>query len=193
MPTRFSDESLGAEWLGDERGVGAVFTGRNHHPAVGEWTLPCIVDAYDEPTRLRLAHLRPRPPRAPGGASTSSRPPVAPGCGSATSMGPGPSGTTMAITANPGKEARVLRRRLDEVQANMQRTVEGIKELAESLSLSHRPGGGGRGGSAGGVLLVGDVVSQVTTWPLSSASWMATCAMNRSAVAPCQCSSSGSM
>jgi hypothetical protein len=37
----------------------------------------------------------------------------------------------MAITANPGKEARVLRRRLNEVQANMQRTVEGIKQLAE--------------------------------------------------------------
>ena len=47
-------------------------------------------------------------------------------------MGPGPSGTTMAITANPGKEARVLRRRLNEVQANMQRTVEGIKQLAEA-------------------------------------------------------------
>ena len=47
-------------------------------------------------------------------------------------MGPGPSGTTMAITANPGKEARVLRRRIGEVQANMQRTVEGIKQLAEA-------------------------------------------------------------
>ena len=42
-----------------------------------------------------------------------------------------PPGTTMAIEANPGKEARVLRRRLDEVRANMQRTVEGIKALAE--------------------------------------------------------------
>ena len=47
-------------------------------------------------------------------------------------MGPGRSGTTAAIKANPDKEARVLRRRLDEVQANMQRTVEGIKELAEA-------------------------------------------------------------
>ena len=35
--------------------------------------------------------------------------------------------------------------------------------------------------------------SQVTTWPESSASWMATWAMNRSAAAPCQCSSPGSM
>ena len=46
-------------------------------------------------------------------------------------MGPGPSGTTMAMTANPGKEARVLRRRLDEVHANLQRTVKGVKRLAE--------------------------------------------------------------
>jgi len=38
----------------------------------------------------------------------------------------------MAIDANPGKEARVLRRRLNEVQANMQRTVDGIKTLAET-------------------------------------------------------------
>jgi hypothetical protein len=38
----------------------------------------------------------------------------------------------MAVTANPGKEARVLRRRLDEVQANMQRTVDGIRTLAEA-------------------------------------------------------------
>ena len=48
-------------------------------------------------------------------------------------IGPGPSGTTIAITNNPGKEARVLRRRIDEVHANMQRTVEGVKRLAEEL------------------------------------------------------------
>ena len=35
---------------------------------------------------------------------------------------------------NPGKEARVLRRRLNDVQANMQRTVDGIKTLAEGPS-----------------------------------------------------------
>ena len=33
---------------------------------------------------------------------------------------------------NPGKEPRVLRRRLGEVQANMERTVQGIKTLAET-------------------------------------------------------------
>jgi hypothetical protein len=38
----------------------------------------------------------------------------------------------MAITNNPGKETRVLRRRISEVHANMQQTVEGVKRLAET-------------------------------------------------------------
>jgi hypothetical protein len=44
LPARFSSEFLGAEWEGDERGVSAVFHGRNHHQAIGEWTIPCFVD-----------------------------------------------------------------------------------------------------------------------------------------------------
>ena len=47
-------------------------------------------------------------------------------------MGPGASGTSVAIEANPDKHARIVRRRLVEMKANMQRTVAGIKELAES-------------------------------------------------------------
>ena len=49
-------------------------------------------------------------------------------------IGAGRSGTTMAIHANPGKEAHLLRRRLNEVQANMQNTINGIKDLAEQSS-----------------------------------------------------------
>ena len=131
VPTRFSDESIGAEWQSDERGVGAVFIGRNHHTAVGEWALPCIVDACDEPSAFGWRTSDPDNPGArwrfdlePAAGRTRLR--------FSYVMGPGPSGTTMAITANPGKEARVLRRRLNEVQANMQRTVEGIKQLAEA-------------------------------------------------------------
>jgi nitroreductase len=130
QPTRFSDESIGAEWQSDERGVGAVFVGRNHHKAVGEWVVPCIVDCCDEPTAFGWRTSDPDNPGARwrfdlelAAGRTRLR--------FSYIMGPGPSGTTMAITAHPGKEARVLRRRLDEVQANMQRTVEGIKQLAE--------------------------------------------------------------
>ncbi len=46
-------------------------------------------------------------------------------------MGPGRSGTKRAVETHPDKEERVLRRRLGEVQANMERTVQGIKALAE--------------------------------------------------------------
>jgi hypothetical protein len=38
----------------------------------------------------------------------------------------------MAIDANPGEEDRILRRRLDEVRANMDLTVHGIRQLAEA-------------------------------------------------------------
>jgi hypothetical protein len=130
LPARFSNEFLGAEWAGDERGAGAVFHGRNFHPAIGEWTVPCIVDAFDE---RRSFGWRTSDPQQPGARWRFD---LEGGVGRTRLrfsyvMGPGPSGTTMAITANPGKEGRVLRRRLGEVQANMQRTVEGIKELAE--------------------------------------------------------------
>ena len=130
MPARFSTEFLGAEWQDDRRGVGAVFIGRNHHPAVGEWTIPCIVDAWDEPRSFGWVTSDADNPGAhwrfelePAGSGTRLR--------FRYRMGPGPSGTTAALAANPGKEARVLRRRLSEVQANMQRTVDGVKQLVE--------------------------------------------------------------
>jgi len=131
LPARFSTEFLGAEWDDDRRGVGAVFRGRNQHKAIGEWTVPCFVDAYDEP---RSFGWRTSDPDNPGARWRFDLEPAA---GRTRLrfryvMGPGPSGTTMAIAAHPGKEGRVVRRRLDEVQANMQRTVEGIKQLAEA-------------------------------------------------------------
>jgi nitroreductase len=130
LPARFSTEFLGAEWETEERGVGAVFRGRNQHAAVGEWSVPCVVDAYDEE---RSFGWRTSDAQNPGARWRFDLEPI-PGktrLRFSYVMGPGPSGTTLAITANPGKEARVLRRRLNEVYANMQRTVEGVKQLAE--------------------------------------------------------------
>ena len=46
-------------------------------------------------------------------------------------MGPAPSGLTPAIEAHPDKEERIVARRLAEHRANMQRTIEGIKQVAE--------------------------------------------------------------
>lgn len=128
---RFSGESLGGEWVDDRRGVGASFTGRNHHPALGEWQIPCFVDAYDErhafgwrTSDADNPGARWRYELAPIGGGTRLR--------FSYQLGPGPSGTTMAIESHPTKEARVLQRRLAEVHANMRATIEGIKALAES-------------------------------------------------------------
>ncbi len=131
LPARFSSEFLGASWASDERGVGARFDGRNHHPAIGEWTTPCFVDAWEDRRVFGWCTSDPARPGArwrfelePAGGATRLR--------FHYRIGPGRSGTSMAIDNNPGKEARVLRRRLNEVQANMQRTVDGIKTLAET-------------------------------------------------------------
>lgn len=130
VPVNFSNELLGAEWQNADRGVGAVFIGRNQHPAIGEWTVPCIIDTNDQHRSFgwRTSDFdnpgaRWRFDLEPTGGKTRLR--------FRYVIGPGRSGTSMAIVANPEKEARVLRRRLNEVQANMQRTIEGIKQLAE--------------------------------------------------------------
>jgi Nitroreductase family/Polyketide cyclase / dehydrase and lipid transport len=133
VATRFSTESQAAEWHGTERGLGAQFTGRNHHDIAGEWELPCTVDVYEESTSFGWRTSDPERPGArwrfdlhAAGNKTRLR--------FSYTMGPGSSGTTAAITSRPDKEARILRRRLDEVQANMQRTIEGIRDAAESVA-----------------------------------------------------------
>ena len=131
LPASFSEEFTGAEWTSGERGVGATFEGRNQHPAIGEWTVPCFVDTWDEP---RSFGWRTSDPDNPGARWRFDLEPREGGTRLrfVYAMGPGPSGTTMAIASHPGKETRVLRRRLGEVHANMQRTVEGVKRLAEA-------------------------------------------------------------
>jgi uncharacterized protein YndB with AHSA1/START domain len=132
LPAQFSTEFLGAEWQSDDRGVGAVFNGRSQHRAIGEWTVPCFVDAREEQESFGWRTSDPDNPGARWrfdlqrlqGGGTRLR--------FSYGLGPGWSGTSMAITNNPDKETKVIRRRVGEVQANMQRTVDGIKQLAEA-------------------------------------------------------------
>ena len=133
LPGQFSTEFLGAEWASDERGVGAEFTGRNQHPAIGEWTVPCFVDVWDEHGAFGW---RTSDRDEPGARWRFDLEPRDGGTRLRFSyvIGPGWSGTSMAIANHPDKEARVLRRRIDEVLANMQRTVDGIKQLAEAAT-----------------------------------------------------------
>ena len=126
LPARFS-EFIGADWASDEA-VWAPCSRAATTIRDREWTIPCFVDTCDEPRSFGwrtsdvdnpgARWLRPRTAKA------------APACGS-SSMGPGPSGTTMAIASPPGQGPRAAPP-LGEVYANMQRTVEGVKQLAET-------------------------------------------------------------
>lgn len=130
-PAEYSTEFLGADWDTSERGVGAMFHGRNRHPAVGEWSMPCYVDVY-EPNRAFGWRTSDRD--APGARWAFELEPKEAGTRLrfAYSMGPGASGTSMAVEQRPDKEPRILGRRIEVVRENMQRTIEGMKARAES-------------------------------------------------------------
>ncbi len=130
-PTRFSPELQGAEWTGDERGLGATFHGHNKHAAVGEWTTPNTITDYAEGSVFEwtvgdLANktARWRFELEPAGDGTRLR--------FSAEMGPGPSGLTFVIEKMPDREEEIVVNRLQEWTANMQSTVDGIKELAEA-------------------------------------------------------------
>ena len=114
-----------------------MFIGRNQYRSIPEWSLPCYVDVHDEPRSFGWRTADRDHPGArwrfdleqiPGGTRLRYH----------YVMGPGTSGTSMAIEANPDKHVRIVRRRLDEMKVNMQRTVEGIKQLAEDTTSNSR-------------------------------------------------------
>jgi len=126
-PVRYSDELQDVRWIDEQR-----FVGRSSHPAAGTWETTCTVVAR-EPERV-FGWVVGDPARpsaswrftlAPAGAGTLLR--------QWMRMGPAPSGLTPAIEAHPDKEERIVARRLAEHRANMQRTVDGIKQQAEGL------------------------------------------------------------
>jgi uncharacterized protein YndB with AHSA1/START domain len=132
LPSRFSSEFQGAEWQEGAAGpaVGARFTGRNKHRAVGEWETTSIVVACEPQRVLEWAVTDPDNPSAswrfelePAGEGTRLKQWVR--------LGPGWSGLTPAIEAMPDKEERIIERRLEEHRTNMAACLEGIKALAE--------------------------------------------------------------
>lgn len=131
LPARFSTEFVGADWLDDAPCLGARFRGRNHHPAIGEWETTSYVNRYEVGRAFGWAVSDPEHPsatwwfeldQAPGGVRLRQ----------GARMGPAPSGLSIAIRAMPDKEERIVARRLQEYEANMRATVEGIKKLAET-------------------------------------------------------------
>ena len=128
-----------------DRRVGARFGGRNAAP--GDRGVGDDVGGHRAatPTGPSSGRSATSTTRRRAGASSSNRPATACGCASGARSGRRPSGLTPAIQAMPDKEERIVARRLDEFRANMQATVEGIKELAEAdavtlpIGVTHRP------------------------------------------------------
>ena len=128
-PLRFSGELIGVEWLGDERGAGARFVGRSHHDAIGTWETTSTVTVCDGTVfEWAVADVE-----RPSATWRYTLEPIDGGTRLAFGMrmGPGPSGITPAIEAMPDKEDRILRRRLAELRANMEATLDGVRALAE--------------------------------------------------------------
>lgn len=136
LPTRFSTELEGVEWLEGESGprLGAKFVGRNQHAAIGSWQTECVVTSFEpeqcfgwsvgdptNPSSIWRFTLTPLPDQ-PGFVRLEQW----------FQMGPARSGLNMAIDAMPDKEERIIARRLAEHQANMEATVAGIKALVEA-------------------------------------------------------------
>ena len=134
-PTKFGTELQEAVWLDADHGpcLGARFTGRNFHPARGEWETTSTIVAFDIGRRFGWAVGDPDHPAAtwrfelsPEDDGTRLR--------YWARMGPGPSGITPLIEKMPDKEERIITRRLEEWLANMAATVAGIKGLAEGVA-----------------------------------------------------------
>ena len=137
LPARFSSEFNGGEWLdgASSPAPGAQFTGRNHHPAIGNWETTSTICEFQPEQVLGWAVGDPDQPSALWRFTL-----VADADGTGTRLtqwmqiGPGPSGISAAIEAMPDKESRILQRRLGEHSANMAATLAGIKEVAEAQS-----------------------------------------------------------
>lgn len=131
VPARFSEEFLGASWESGGPGPGASFVGRNRHPAIGEWEVRCFIEVYESARAFGWAT---QDPERPGARWRFDLEPIEGGTRLrySMSMGPGPSGISVAIESMPDKEPRILHRRVGEHHANMARTVDGIRELAEA-------------------------------------------------------------
>lgn len=133
-PAAFSQEFQGAEWVdGEEPALGNTFKGTNEHPVVGQWSVTCTITGF-EPERVfewtigdpdfKAAQWRFDLEAADNGSLLRF----------SAEIGPGRSGLTPAIERMPDREDEIVDKRLAEHNANMQRTVEGYKGLAEAAA-----------------------------------------------------------
>lgn len=138
LPSRFSTEVSGADWIEGHEGpaLDARFVGHSAHDAIGEWTTTCVVTGYEVERLFEWSVLG-----TENNVSSIWRYTiddlVTPDDGRVRlrywfQIGPGSGGLNFAIDRMPDKEERIIARRLGEHQSNMERVVAGIKELAET-------------------------------------------------------------
>lgn len=132
MP-RFSSELQAVEWADGFTAAarGAVFLGRNRHPAVGEWTTRSEIVEFEPGHVFAWAVGDPANPAATWRFDLS---PGADGTRLSYSgrIGPGRSGVTMMIERDPGHAAEIIANRLDDFRSGMTATLEGIREIAQA-------------------------------------------------------------
>jgi nitroreductase len=135
-PARVGSELQSAEWIDPGPAVGARFRGRNALEGLGTWSTTCTVMVCDPPGNGRVAEFTwhvvdPDAPAArwsfqiePIGRHVRLRQRVI--------VAEHGSGTAAMVHNRPEREQAILDRRLAQLKATMQRTVEGIKALAEA-------------------------------------------------------------
>jgi len=131
IPSRFSNEFLGAEWVdADGPCVGASFIGRNQREN-RPWETTSFIVECDAPAAFAWNVSDPERPSAQWrfelesiGEGTRLRQHV--------TIGPGVSGTSKAMEEHPDQAQQILARRREQLRLNMELTVQGIKDLAES-------------------------------------------------------------
>lgn len=131
-PAQFSNEFRGATWIDPGPAVGAKFVGKNWHKALGEWETTSIVSRYEPQHAFGWCVTDLESPSSSWWFELEETQPGVIRLTQGARMGPAPSGLSIAITAMPDKEDRIVARRLEEFEANIRATLEGIKRLAES-------------------------------------------------------------
>ena len=127
------DRDRVAAGVDDEPAVGARFSGRNQRDDLGDWEVICTLVDY-EPERVFAWHAG--DPDNPAAQWRFEIEPLLGGTRLRFSMvlGPGPSGLTVVIEAMPDKESAIIANRQKGQAANMRRTIEGIRDLAEAAT-----------------------------------------------------------
>ncbi len=123
-------EHVEAHWLGQERGVGAQFSGRNRR-GDDEWEVPCHVTECHRPTRFSWTVLQPDNP-----SSRWSYILAVEGNGTLVAErfehGPNYSFTRIWAEEHPDEASHIIRERAETLRADMMATLVNAERVLRS-------------------------------------------------------------